>query len=113
MKCPSARLADINLCAFSQDSGDICNGDSGGGLVTLNSAGGFYELTGVQSYNMGCNSSFEGRNVKNPADLSSSSTGSRLPNILTFVPPVTDWIRDNADSGRFCSKETDSQREGQ
>ena len=35
-----------------------------------------------------------------------------MPNILTFVPPVTDWIRDNADTGRFCSKMTDSQREG-
>ena len=35
--------------------------DSGGGLVTFNSGGGFYQLTGVQSYNMGCNSSFEGR----------------------------------------------------
>ena len=91
----------------------MCNGDSGGGLVTFNSGGGFYQLTGVQSYNMGCNSSFEGRNVKNSTDLSSSSTGSKLPNILTFVPPVTDWIRDNAASGRFCSKETDSKREGQ
>jgi len=94
--CPTARLTDINLCAFSPDSGEICNGDSGGGLVTYNSDGKFYQLTGVQSYNMGCNSTFE---------------GSRLPNIMTFVPPVTDWIRDNAASGKFCSKETDSQRE--
>ena len=51
--------------------------------------------------------------IQQISPLSSSSAGSRLPNILTFVPPVTDWIRDNADSGRFCSKETDSQREGQ
>ena len=70
MKCPTARLADINLCAFSPDSGDICNGDSGGGLVTFNSGGGFYQLTGVQSYNMGCNSSFEGRNFSRTQQIS-------------------------------------------
>ena len=69
-QCPTARLTDINLCAFSPDSGDICNGDSGGGLVTLNSAGGYFELTGVQSYNMGCNSSFEGRNFSRTQQIS-------------------------------------------
>ena len=110
--CSSARLTDSNMCAFSPDSGELCRGDSGGGLVTYNSDGDFYQLTGVLSYNMGCNSSFEGRNVRNSTDLSSSSAGSKLPNILTFVPPVTEWIRDNADTGSFCSKETDIQREG-
>ena len=69
-KCPTARLTDSNLCAFSPDSGDICNGDSGGGLVTFNSGGGFYQLTGVQSYNMGCNSSFEGRNSSRTQHIS-------------------------------------------
>ena len=34
-KCPTALLAETNLCATSTGSGDICNGDSGGGLVTL------------------------------------------------------------------------------
>ena len=111
--CHTARLTDNNLCAFSPDSGEICNGDAGGGLVTYNSEGRFYQLTGVQSYNMGCNSTFEGRNFWNSTGHFSSYAGSKLPNIMTFVPPVTDWIRDNADSGRFCSKETDSQREGQ
>ena len=69
-KCPTARLDDSNLCAFSPDSGDICNGDSGGGLITYNSDGKFYQLTGVQSYNMGCNSSFEGRNFSRTQQIS-------------------------------------------
>ena len=49
---------------------------------------------------------------RNQQISSVSPSGAKLPNILTFVPPVTDWIRDNADTGRFCSKMTDSQREG-
>ena len=75
-KCPAARLTDINLCAFSKDSADICQGDSGGGLVTYNTEGWvrmvktqpenhpfrFYELLGVVSYNLGCNSTFQGAN---------------------------------------------------
>ena len=75
-KCPRAQPTDINLCAFSKDSADICQGDSGGGLVTYNPEGWvqmvmtqpdnhpfrFYELLGVVSYNLGCNSTFQGAN---------------------------------------------------
>ena len=70
---------------------------------------------GVQSYNMGCSSTFQGRNLESSVDhCILFPAGSKLPNILTFVPPVTDWIRDNAETGMFCSKETveDSQGEG-
>ena len=60
-----------------------------------------YILVGIQSFNMGCNSTFEGE---------------RLPNILTLVPPLVDWITDNSASGIFCSRDmltTTKQPKGQ
>ena len=55
--CPVPRVSHtVNLCATSL-TGDVCKGDSGGGLVTLDTGLRNYILVGVSSQNLGCNSS--------------------------------------------------------
>ena len=55
------RLSDSNLCA-SSDVGDTCAGDSGGGLVTFNREGSF-EVIGIISFGIGCNSTIDGNKI--------------------------------------------------
>ena len=106
------------MCAFRGG----CGGDSGGGLVIQNARKGwdmisyshsalssnmyfrFYELIGIQSYNMGCYTTHGGK-VKRERFLikfNASWSGDRLPNVMTYVPPLTEWIKANTDSGIFC-----------
>ena len=55
--CPAPQVSHtVNLCATSL-TGDVCKGDSGGGLVTLDTGLRNYILVGVSSQNLGCNSS--------------------------------------------------------
>jgi len=90
--CPSANIQDsVNLCATSL-SGDICAGDSGGGLVTLNYAKRNYVLVGITSFNLGCNGT-------------STYTGEKLPSVFTDVREnaMLDWIKKKTKSGIFCN----------
>ena len=50
-------LADSQLCAVSKE-GDTCGGDSGGGLVRV--VGDRYELVGLVSFGVGCDSRING-----------------------------------------------------
>ena len=55
-----AKLRPSNVCGNSP-TGDSCIGDSGSGLVTWNNDIQAYELIGVVSFGVGCNSSFFGK----------------------------------------------------
>ena len=50
-------LGDLHMCAVSE-TGDTCAGDSGGGLVRA--VGDRYELVGVVSFGIGCDSRING-----------------------------------------------------
>ena len=54
-----AKLRDSNLCGNSP-RGDSCVGDSGSGLVAWNNEIQAYELIGVVSFGVGCNTSISG-----------------------------------------------------
>ena len=68
------KINDSNMCGLSE-TGDSCEGDSGGGLflphpnegfdhyplfITSNNSLRFDEIVGVVSYGIGCNSTFNG-----------------------------------------------------
>ena len=73
------------MCAVSQ-IGDSCKVDSGGGLVRL---GRYYQLIGVVSYGIGCNSTVQ---------------GVKIPGVYARVSSVLDWIEKKTASGRFCRR---------
>ena len=68
--CPAPKIDQVNLCA-SSSTGDMCSGDSGGGLVTFDHFQRLrdskekhskiffrnYIILGISSFNLGCNSS--------------------------------------------------------
>jgi len=78
-----------SFCGLS-DSGDSCQGDSGGGLVYKNPKSGNYELIGIVSYGAGCNSTSEG--------------GKKLPGVYTNIrhKVVYDWIQVKYQYGFHC-----------
>jgi len=82
----SIEIRDSNLCARSLE-GDACKGDSGGGLVM--NRGRNYELMGVVSFGVGCNSTYKGE---------------PLPGVYGRVSLVVDWIRQEIENGQFCEK---------
>ncbi len=49
-----SRMNDVMLCTFSPEVKKICQGDSGGGLVCLNSEGTAFVVAGIASYAYGC-----------------------------------------------------------
>ena len=55
-----AKLRRSNICGNSP-VGDSCVGDSGSGLTVWNEDIQAYELIGVVSFGIGCNSSFDGK----------------------------------------------------
>ena len=55
-----AKLRQSNLCGNSP-TGDLCDGDGGSGLTVWNEDIQAYELIGVVSFGIGCNSSFDGK----------------------------------------------------
>ena len=80
---PRIEVRESNLCAVSQ-IGDSCRGDSGGGLVRL---GRYYELIGVVSYGIGCNSTVQ---------------GVKIPGVYARVTSVLNWIRHVTDRAQYC-----------
>eukprot|EP00092_Neocalanus_flemingeri_P035879 GFUD01039063.1.p1 GENE.GFUD01039063.1~~GFUD01039063.1.p1 ORF type:complete len:416 (+),score=71.18 GFUD01039063.1:74-1321(+) len=82
------QIRDINVCADSA-VGDTCQEDSGGSLMVWNSIGRYYEIAGVTSFGIGCNSRHKGR---------------PLPSVFARVSSVIDWIRQKTYDGRFCDK---------
>jgi len=82
-----AKLRPSNVCGNSP-TGDSCIGDSGSGLVTWNNDIQAYELIGVVSFGVGCNSSF---------------FGTKLPGVYTRVSTTVDWIRGKSNRGTYCS----------
>ena len=80
---PRIEVRESNLCAVSQ-IGDSCRGDSGGGLVRL---GRYYELIGVVSYGIGCNSTVQ---------------GVKIPGVYARVTSVLNWIRHITDRAQYC-----------
>jgi len=85
------KLKESNLCAVSL-TGDSCQGDSGGGLVAPRCDGKFYELIGVVSFGIGCNSTVN---------------GVKIPGVYGRVSIVVDWIKHLTSEGTFCRKPTD------
>lgn len=77
-----------NLCAASL-VGDSCRGDSGGSLMMRNRENGYYEIIGVVSHGLGCNSVYKGESV---------------PGVYARVSSVVSWIRREAVDGVFCNK---------
>ena len=76
------------MCAVSE-IGDSCKGDSGGGLVRL---GKYYQLIGVVSYGIGCNSTVQGE---------------KIPGVYARVTSVLHWIRHLTDSAQYCQTPTE------
>eukprot|EP00092_Neocalanus_flemingeri_P014247 GFUD01015367.1.p1 GENE.GFUD01015367.1~~GFUD01015367.1.p1 ORF type:complete len:383 (+),score=85.91 GFUD01015367.1:122-1270(+) len=87
---PAIKLKESNLCAISQ-SGDSCQGDSGGGLVRLRCKDRYSELVGVVSFGIGCNSTVN---------------GVKIPGVYGRVSVVVDWIKHLTSDGMFCEKPT-------
>lgn len=90
---PEIKIKESNLCAVSS-SGDSCQGDSGGGLVRPHCGARFYELIGVVSFGIGCNSTVN---------------GVRIPGVYARVSVVVDWIKHLAAEGVFCQKPSQTQ----
>jgi len=90
---PEIKLKESNLCAISS-SGDSCQGDSGGGLVIPRCDGRFYELAGVVSFGIGCNSTLN---------------GVRIPGVYARVSVVVDWIKHLTSEGISCERPTNKQ----
>jgi len=81
-----AKLRRSNICGNSP-VGDSCLGDSGSGLVAYNEKNGAYELIGVVSFGVGCNSSLD---------------GTKLPGVYTRVSEAVNWVRAKSSHGMFC-----------
>jgi len=62
-------------------------GDSGSGLTAWNEDIQAYELIGVVSFGIGCNSSFE---------------DTKLPGVYTRVSTAVNWVRGKTSRGTFC-----------
>ena len=56
------RIPEGSVCGVSP-TGDACQGDSGNGLVYRNKTTGKYELSGIVSYGIGCNSTTGGESI--------------------------------------------------
>jgi len=82
-----AKLRRSNVCGNSP-TGDSCSGDSGSGLVAWNNNIRAYELIGVVSFGVGCNSSFH---------------GTKLPGVYTRVSTTVNWLRGKSNRGIYCS----------
>merc|ERR1712066_298408 len=74
-------LFQSNLCAGS-DKGDTCTGDSGGGVFIKE--GGKYQVVGVVSFGVGCNSTLNGE---------------KLPGVYGRISSVLDWIKEEIRDG--------------
>jgi len=83
------KITKSNLCALSP-RGDSCEGDSGGGLVLQNAEQRYFEIVGVVSYGVGCNSTLN---------------GSKIPGVYSRVSTAVDWISNQAAEGLFCQKQ--------
>jgi len=77
-------LSSSHLCALSE-VGDTCSGDSGGSLIRKN--GGKYEVVGVISFGVGCNSTL---------------AGEKIPGVYARVTEALDWIEKTV-SDRSCN----------
>merc|ERR1712183_185106 len=80
-----AKLRRSNICGNSP-TGDSCVGDSGSGLTAWNEDIQAYELIGVVSFGIGCNSSFEskkGPRLSKYYELHIADT--KLPGVYTRV----------------------------
>merc|ERR1712106_951624 len=69
-------------------------GDSGGGMVRMSQSG-YYELVGIVSYGVGCNS---------------SRNGLKIPGVYARVSKAVDWIKHLTDDGIFCEKSSTNPR---
>jgi len=74
-------ITESQLCAVS-DSGDSCGGDSGGGLIRL--VRDHFELMGVVSFGIGCNSTINDE---------------KFPGVYSRVSSALDWIKENVRDG--------------
>ena len=77
----SIPITESQLCAVS-DSGDSCGGDSGGGLVRLERDS--FEIIGVISYGIGCNSTINDE---------------KIPGVYARVSSAVDWIKEIIQDG--------------
>ena len=80
------------LCAI-KETGDLCDGDKGGGLVVNTPSG--PELVGVASFTVGCLSTF--RNA-------------RLPIVYGKVAAILDWIERQTSDASSCRIPTQTTR---
>merc|ERR1712098_593103 len=89
VKVPSSAVCGVSI------TGDSCQGDSGSGLVVMNQQTGSYELIGIVSYGVGCNSTIK---------------GTKLPGIYTNMRNkfVHQWVEQRIYSGTFCFSSSSS-----
>lgn len=86
-----AKLRRSNICGNSP-VGDSCVGDSGSGLTVWNENIQAYELIGIVSYGIGCNSSFD---------------ETKLPGVYTRVSTAVNWVKGRTSSGTFCLSDSE------
>ena len=92
-------MSDSNLCA-SSDVGDTCAGDSGGGLVTFNREGSF-EVIGIISFGIGCNSTIDGKKILIIAiEIYLNISGEKLPGVYSRISESLDWIQEVISDGK-------------
>ena len=92
-------LGDLHMCAVSQ-TGDTCAGDSGGGLVRA--VGDRYELVGVVSFGIGCDSRINGACTfsVNKKICYVLHSGKKLSGVYARVTAALDWIIDSIGDGQ-------------
>ena len=91
-------LGDSHLCAVSEE-GDTCGGDSGGGLVRA--VGDIYELVGVVSFGVGCDSRIDGKwKLFMNERIHVSLVGKKLSGVYARVTEALDWIIESIGDGQ-------------
>jgi len=93
VKVPASALCGVSI------TGDSCQGDSGSGLVVMNQQTRSYELIGIVSYGVGCNSTID---------------GTKLPGVYTNMRNkfVHQWVEQRIYSGTFCTSSPSSSPSG-
>ena len=68
----------------------------------------YYELVGIVSYGVGCNSSVNGKKYTVKCITLHTSwlfAGLKIPGIYSRIGMVVEWIHHLTDSGVYCAKE--------
>ena len=64
----------------------------------------YFELVGVVSYGVGCNSTINGETRGSIFNITNQLTDSKIPGVYSRVSVAVDWIMAHAVEGRFCPR---------